>query len=63
MPEFDTWTPCRTGEQPPHWFYGMQIVLKPTVAADLTRAKIAAKYGDDWRDEPTTRDLKLEASL
>lgn len=24
---------------------------------------LTAKYGDDWRDEPTDRDLELEASL
>jgi hypothetical protein len=26
-------------------------------------AVLAAKYGEDWRDEPTPRDLELEASL
>jgi hypothetical protein len=25
-------------------------------------AALAAKYGDDWQDEPTTRDLELEQS-
>ena len=43
------------------------ITERPIDVLDLTafhttaewEAALAAKYGDDWRDEPTDRDLAL----